>query len=123
MEPRAASCSGIQCSALKETTRSNSSWKGRQRASATSNRRLCRVAGPKVRRAKLIMSCDGSTPDYRTPRDARGDFRGDLSIAASDIKDPLRALKIEQSEYFLSHRFLQRRAAIVLGSIPFCHVR
>jgi hypothetical protein len=62
-------------------------------------------------------------PDYRSSRDARGDFRGDFSLAASDIKDSLRALKIEQREYFLSHRFLQRRAARVLGSIPFCHVR
>jgi hypothetical protein len=56
-------------------------------------------------------------------RNAGGDFRGDLSVAASDIEDSLRVLKIEQSEYFLSHRFLQRRAAIVLGSVPFGHVR
>jgi hypothetical protein len=62
-------------------------------------------------------------PDYRTSGDARGDFRGDLSVAASGIKDSLRVLKIEQSEYLLSHRFLERRAAIVLGSIPFCHMR
>src|SRR6266545_2690772 len=62
-------------------------------------------------------------PDHRTSRDARGDFCGDLSVAASDIKDSLRVLKIEQSEYFLSHRSLERRAAIVLSSIPFCQMR
>jgi hypothetical protein len=39
-------------------------------------------------------------------RSARSDLRCDLPVAAADIKDSFRTLEIEQSEYFLSHRFL-----------------
>jgi hypothetical protein len=42
----------------------------------------------------------------RALRSARSDLCCDLPVAASDIKDPFRTLKIEQSKYFLSHRFL-----------------
>src|SRR6266446_6598432 len=59
----------------------------------------------------------------RSLRNARSDLCCDLPVAASDIEDSLRTVEIEQSEYFLSHRFLQRRTARILGSIPFCHVR
>src|SRR5438477_10588308 len=59
----------------------------------------------------------------RALRSARSNLCCDLPVAAADIKDPLRTLEIEQSEYFLSHRFLQRRTARIFGGIPFCHVR
>ncbi len=42
----------------------------------------------------------------RALRSARSDLCCDLPVAAADIKDPFRTLEIEQSEYFLSHRFL-----------------
>src|SRR6266436_1643111 len=41
----------------------------------------------------------------RALRSARSDLCGDLPVAASDIKDPFRTVEIEQSEYFLPHRF------------------
>src|SRR6185437_8567312 len=42
----------------------------------------------------------------RALRSARSDFCGDLPVTAADIKDSFRTLEIEQSEYFLPHRFL-----------------
>jgi hypothetical protein len=39
-------------------------------------------------------------------RSARSDLCCDLPVAAADIKDPFRTVKIQQSEYFLPHRFL-----------------
>src|SRR5438874_1159366 len=65
---------------------------------------------------------DGKITAEIASRAPRGDFRCDLSIAASDIKNPLRAVEIEQSKYLLSHHFLERRSARVLGSVPFSHV-
>jgi hypothetical protein len=47
-------------------------------------------------------------PDDTPFRRAGSDFRCNLSIAASDVEDPLRAVQINQSNYFLSHRFLER---------------
>src|SRR5207253_5748869 len=42
----------------------------------------------------------------RALRSARSDLRGNLPVAASNIKDPFRIVEIEQSEYFQPHRFL-----------------
>ena len=60
---------------------------------------------------------------YRTPRYARSDFSGDLAVAAANIEDPLRTIKVEQSKDLLSHRCLQRRNTGVPNRVPFCHMR
>ncbi len=54
---------------------------------------------------------------------ASGDLRGNPSVTASDIEDPLRTFKIEQSEHFLGHCFLECRLPRILSGIPFGHIR
>src|SRR5207248_5265108 len=47
----------------------------------------------------------------RSWRHAYGDFRGDLSVAATDMEDARGAVEVKKREYFLSHRFLERRTS------------
>ena len=59
--------------------------------------------------------------EHRAARHTLGNRGRNLSIAATDVENPLRAAERQQAKLLLGHRLLQGRLPVVIGRQPLVH--
>ncbi len=117
MRVSAACWSGTQCSALNETTASNSSRKSMVSTSPTAKR----SRGDASDAAAAIIRGEGSMPRIEPSRQLVGDGGGDPAVAAADVEDALVAGHRDAGQRLAGQPRLQRADLAVGRPVPVGH--